>query len=82
MINLKKELIFLGTGTSEGVPRVSCLTNDKNCDFEFDTLENLSKLGQVMMFKHNGNWECMDHERDVVYMNKLLTDNKAFWKVW
>lgn len=58
------------------------LTIDKNCDFEFDTLENLSKLGQVMMFKHNGQWECMDHERDVIYMNKLLVDNKAFWKVW
>jgi hypothetical protein len=26
------ELIFLGTGTSEGIPRVSCLTNpDKKC---------------------------------------------------
>lgn len=26
------EIIFLGTGTSEGIPRVSCLTNpDKSC---------------------------------------------------
>ena len=58
------------------------LTDDENCDFEFSTLENLTKLGQVMMYKHNGQWECMDHERDVIYMNKLLTDNKAFWKVW
>ena len=58
------------------------LTDDENCDLEFSTLENLTKLGQVMMYKHDGQWECMDHERDVIYMNKPFTDNKAFWKVW
>ena len=35
-----------------------------------------------MVYKHAGEWECMDHERDVVYLNKLWAENKAFWKVW
>ena len=31
-MNKKGNLIFLGTGSSDGIPRVSCLTNpSKNC---------------------------------------------------
>ena len=58
------------------------LTEDEDCDFEMGPLERLSKDGQVMVYKHEGNWECIDHERDVVYVNKLWKENKAFWKVW
>lgn len=58
------------------------LTKDEDCDFEFNALEKLAKEGEVMVYKHNGQWECMDHERDVKYLNDLWNDNKAFWKVW
>ena len=57
------------------------LTSDKNCDFEFNALEKLVKKGEVMVYKHEGQWECMDHERDVAHLNSLW-NNKAFWKVW
>jgi phosphoribosyl 1,2-cyclic phosphodiesterase len=43
MTKLNKEVIFLGTGTSEGVPRVSCLTNDKNCKVCKDAMIKNSK---------------------------------------
>ncbi len=58
------------------------LTIDKNCDFESGALEVLTKKGEVMVYKHEGNWECMDHERDVQHLNKLWDNNIAFWKVW
>ena len=58
------------------------LTLDENCDFEKGPLEKLSKEGEVMVYKHDGSWECMDHERDVVHLNNLWNQNKAFWKVW
>jgi glucose-1-phosphate cytidylyltransferase len=58
------------------------LTKDEGCDFEFNALEKLAKKGEVMVFKHKGQWECMDHERDVKYLNHLWNENKAFWKVW
>ena len=58
------------------------LTPNENCDFEFGALEELTKEGEVMVYKHEGNWECMDHERDVKHLNKLWETNKAFWKVW
>ena len=58
------------------------LTEDDDCDFEVGPLEELARKGQVMVYKHEGNWDCMDHERDVVYLNELWRANKAFWKVW
>ena len=34
-----------------------------------------------MVFKHGGHWECMDHERDVQYLNEWYGENgKAFWR--
>ena len=58
------------------------LSTDENCDFEFGALEKLTKMGEVMVFKHEGSWECMDHERDVSHLNKLWNDGKSFWKKW
>ena len=58
------------------------LSQDEDCDFEIGPLEKLAKAGEVMVYKHTGEWECMDHERDVVHLNKLWNGNNAFWKVW
>ena len=58
------------------------LSSDENTDFEFGLLEDLARKREVMVYKHDGSWECMDHERDVIYLNKLWDDNDAFWKVW
>jgi glucose-1-phosphate cytidylyltransferase len=58
------------------------LTINESCDFEHGPLEKIAKNGQVMVYKHQGNWECIDHERDVVHLNKLWEENKAFWKCW
>ena len=58
------------------------LSPDEDCDFEFSALEQLANMGEVMVYKHEGQWECMDHERDAKHLNKLWNENKAFWKVW
>jgi len=58
------------------------LSTDEDADFEFGPLEKLVNLGEVMVYEHKGKWECMDHERDVIYLNKLWKENNAFWKKW
>ena len=58
------------------------LQPDEDCDLERGAIEELSSKGQVMIYKHEGNWECMDHERDVKHLNNLWNKNNAFWKVW
>jgi glucose-1-phosphate cytidylyltransferase len=57
------------------------LTEDRDCDFEMGALDKLAKDGQVAAYKHTGTWECLDHERDVVYLNELWQSNKAFWRM-
>lgn len=58
------------------------LSDDEGCDFEIGALDKLVKDKEVMVYKHDGNWECMDHERDVEHLNALWNSNKAFWKKW
>ena len=58
------------------------LTPDEDCDLERGIFGELTAAGEMMVYKHEGNWECMDHERDVDHLNKLWNSNQAFWKIW
>jgi len=58
------------------------LTPDEDCDLERGVFDELTAAGEIMVYKHDGNWECMDHERDVAHLNKLWKSNQAFWKIW
>lgn len=58
------------------------LTDDEDCDLEAGILEKLAQKGEIAVYKHKGAWACMDHERDVKYLNDLWKDNKGFWKAW
>ncbi|MEA3254465.1 MAG: glucose-1-phosphate cytidylyltransferase [Candidatus Altiarchaeota archaeon] len=58
------------------------LSEDDNCDFEFGPLEQLAKDGELKVYKHEKDWECMDTFRDMKHLNKLWKNNEAFWKIW
>lgn len=50
--------------------------------FEREPLENLARDGQLMAFKHEGFWQCMDTLRDKVRLEKLWESGEAPWKIW
>ncbi len=50
--------------------------------FEREPLENLARDGQLMAFKHEGFWQCMDTLRDKVRLEKLWESGNAPWKIW
>ena len=50
--------------------------------FEKAPLENLASDGQLMAFRHEGFWQCMDTLRDKVRLEKLWDDGNAPWKSW
>jgi glucose-1-phosphate cytidylyltransferase len=51
-------------------------------DLEADILEGLAAKGELMAYKHSGDWACMDTLRDMEYLNRLWDEDKAFWKIW
>lgn len=55
---------------------------DDGTRLEKETLENLANDGQLMAFRHNGFWQCMDTLHEKKLLNKLWYDNKAPWKTW
>jgi glucose-1-phosphate cytidylyltransferase len=58
------------------------LSDDANCDFEMGPLEKLAEEGELMVYKLETEWACMDTYRDMKYLDKLYQIGKAFWKVW
>lgn len=50
--------------------------------FEREPLERLSEEGQLIAYKYNGFWQCMDTMKDKMYLEELLSTGKAPWKVW
>lgn len=45
-------------------------------------LQTVAKLGQLMAYKHNGFWQCMDTVREKEQLEKLWVAGQAPWKVW
>lgn len=58
------------------------LSVDETCDLEFGPLEHLASMGELMVYRHEGRWACMDTLRDTEFLNRLWSNNEAFWKTW
>lgn len=50
--------------------------------FEREPLERVAAEGQLMAYKHEGFWQCMDTLRDKEGLEKLIAQNYAPWMVW
>ncbi|MFH1369571.1 MAG: glucose-1-phosphate cytidylyltransferase [Elusimicrobiota bacterium] len=60
-------------------PEVLDYLKDESTILERDPLENLTKDGQLMAYKHEGFWHCMDTVRDRDVLNELIAKGKASW---
>lgn len=56
------------------------LDEDESCDLEKEPLQRLAAEGQLSMYPHPGQWQCMDTLRDSIKLNELWDSGKAFWK--
>ncbi len=45
-------------------------------------LETAAKLDQLMAYKHEGFWQCMDTVREKEQLEKMWASGNAPWKVW
>ena len=52
--------------------------NNSSTFFEREPMTNLSKVKQLVAYKHNGFWQCMDTIRDHEYLNGITSRNKIY----
>ena len=50
--------------------------------FEKEPLQKLSDEGQLMAYRHDGFWQCMDTKREKDKLEELWASGKAPWKCW
>jgi glucose-1-phosphate cytidylyltransferase len=50
--------------------------------WEHAPMERLASEGRLFAFKHDGFWQCMDTQRDLIYLESLWNSGKPPWKTW
>jgi len=63
-------------------PRIFDYIEGDTTIFEKEPLEKLARDGQLIAYKHDGFWKCMDTLRDKKELEKMWNTNNALWKVW
>jgi glucose-1-phosphate cytidylyltransferase len=55
---------------------------DERTILEREPLENLAKDNQLVAYRYDGFWHCMDTIRDRDNLNEIWSSGKAPWKKW
>ena len=78
------EAVWINGGFMVLEPEVfNYLSGDvKDIQFEKGPLIQLSKNNQLVSYKHDGFWKCMDALRDKLELETLWISGKAPWKSW
>lgn len=50
--------------------------------FEREPLEQLAQDGELVAYRHEAFWQCMDTPRDVRLLQRLWQEGDAPWKTW
>src|SRR5262249_61619846 len=63
-------------------PKVLDYIDNDDTSWQSEPLERLTREGQLMAYRHDGFWQCMDTVRDLDLLKSLWSSGKAPWKVW
>jgi len=63
-------------------PKCLELIASDSTTWEAEPLIELSKMGELMSFEHNGFWQAMDTLRDKTHLEELWASESAPWKSW
>jgi len=61
---------------------LSYLDDREDLVFEQEPMQALVADGQMMVYRHDGFWQCMDTMRDFKLLNGLWGSGEAPWKTW
>ena len=60
---------------------LDCIESDQTT-WELEPCNNLARDGQLMAYKHDGYWQCVDTLHELRELRNAWNSNKAPWKVW
>ena len=61
-------------------PEFFDLIEEDQTILEREPLERAAQMGELMAFRHNGFWQCMDTKRDHANLEEFWRSGKAPWK--
>jgi glucose-1-phosphate cytidylyltransferase len=61
-------------------PEFFDIIGSDNVMLERAPLEKAAKMGELMVYKHDGFWQCMDSKRDYDYLNELWRNKDYKWR--
>ena len=54
---------------------------DDSTVLEKEPLEQVAQMGELMAYKHEGFWQCMDTKRDRDALEELWASGAAPWRI-
>ena len=63
-------------------PTIFQYLKDDQTSLEIDGLDPLAAAGELVAFRHDRFWQCMDTLRDVRLLERLWQSGKAPWSTW
>lgn len=63
-------------------PEIFDYIDGDDTQWEKKPMENLAKDGQLMAYRHESFWQCMDTMRDKKLLERLWDSGEAPWKTW
>lgn len=63
-------------------PAIFKYLKNENTSLEANALKELAGAGELMAYRHDQFWQCMDTLRDVRFLENLWKNKQAPWKLW
>jgi glucose-1-phosphate cytidylyltransferase len=63
-------------------PAVLEMIRDDSTSLEAEVLERLGEEEQLVAYKHDGFWQCMDTLRDLRYLRQAWDAGDPPWMTW
>ncbi len=63
-------------------PQVFDYIEGDDTQWDYEPMQNLAKDGQLMAYKHDDFWQCMDTLREKKLLEELWESGRAPWKLW
>ena len=63
-------------------PKIFDYLKDDDTSLEGDALEQLASERQLVAYRHDDFWQCMDTPRDKRLLDSMWHERRPLWKVW